>query len=133
MFDKNPFKRDVSKLRAILLLEDDLNSLYKIMFNRRILLALEKNKLIPMEIVGGHNGQYVIHVAINKKLLADISNQVKALSTVISADDTNYYDRVAHHFASLTTQNFCVHIDYVLVLLKAIQFMHLFLQTSFVK
>ena len=99
---KAPGKILVSKLRAILLLEAGFNALYKIIFNCRILPALEREDLIPSEIMGGRRSQSTLHVALNKKLIADIDNQVKSSSIVISADATNYYNRVAHPFASLT-------------------------------
>ena len=85
-------KLSISKLRAILLLEADFNKLYKIIFNRRILPALEKKYLIPYKIVGGLKGQSAIHGALNKKLIADISNQTKCSSVIISTDTINCYN-----------------------------------------
>ena len=41
----------VDKLQAILLLEADLNALYKIMFYSRVLPVLEDKKLITIEII----------------------------------------------------------------------------------
>jgi len=131
ILEKLPGKILVSKLRAILLLEADFNALHKIIFNGRILPALEKEGLIPQEIMGGRRSQSTTHVALNKKLIADIANQVKAPSIVISADATNCYDRVAHPFASLTAQHFGVQTCYIVLLLKAIQRMNMHLQTSF--
>ena len=60
-----------------------------------------------------------------------MSNQVKSLSVFISADAINCYDLVTHPFISLTTPYFGVHINYILVLLKAIQNMTMHLQTTF--
>ena len=85
-----------------------INALNKIIFNRRILPALEKDNLIPLEILGSRRSQSIIYIALNKKLIADIANQVKSPLIVISVDATNYYDRVAHPFASLTIQYFGV-------------------------
>ena len=62
-----------------------------------------------------------------KKLIADIANQVKAPSIVISANAINCYDRVAHPFASLTAQHFRVQTCYIVLLLKAIQRMNMYL------
>ena len=92
MLEKFLRKILVSKLRTILLLEADFNALHKIIFNGRILLVLEKNNLIPAEILGGRWSQSAIHVALNKKLIADIANQIKTPIIVISADTTNCYD-----------------------------------------
>ena len=131
MLEKSPGKILVEKLRATLLLEADFNALHKIVFNGRILPTLEKNNMIPSEIIGGRKSQSALHVALNKKLIADISNQIKSPSIVMSADATNCYDRVAHPFASLTAQHFGVQLSYVRVLLTAIQQMNMFLRTSF--
>ena len=110
----------VEKLRAMLLLEADFNALHKIIFNGRILPTLERNNVIPSEIIGERKSQSAIHDALNKKLITDISNQIKSLSIVISADATNCYDRVAHSFASLAAEHFGVQLCYIRVLLTAI-------------
>ena len=65
---------NISKLRAILLLEADFNSLNKIVFNGRVLPRLEMKKKIPYEIVGRRRGQSSLHVTLNKKLVVDYSN-----------------------------------------------------------
>ena len=101
MLEKSLGKILVEKLRAILLLKANFNALHKIIFNGRILPTLERNNIIPSEIIGGGKSQSAPHVALNKKLIADISNQIKLLSIVISANTTNCYDRVVHSFASL--------------------------------
>ena len=50
---------------------------------------------------------------------------------MISIDTTNYYDRVAYLFTSLTAQYFGVALNYILVLLQAIQSMNMYLQILF--
>jgi hypothetical protein len=77
MLEKSAGNVQVSKLRAILLLEADFNALNKIVFNNRTLPSLEANGSIPYEIIGGRRGQSSLHVALNKKLVYDISNQQK--------------------------------------------------------
>ena len=42
------------------------------------------------------------YLALNKKLIGDIVNARKRLMVTVYADTTNYYDRVAHLFASLS-------------------------------
>ena len=93
---------EVSKLRAILLLEADLNTLYKILFNTRVILLIEKKQQISYEIIGGRRGYSALHIALNKKLVSDIANQYKAPIVVISLDTTNYYNKIAHPITSLT-------------------------------
>ena len=52
MLEKAPGNIDINKLRAILLLEADFNAVYKIIFNSRMILRLEKANIIPNEIIG---------------------------------------------------------------------------------
>ena len=131
MLEKYPCKILVSKLRDILMFETDFNALHKIIFNQCIIPALEQHNNIPMKIVGGCKGQATINVAINKKLIEDICNEVNTPCVVIITDATNRYDIIAHPFASLTAQHFVFCIDYILELLQAIQSMTKFLCTSF--
>ena len=100
MLEKSAGNVQVSKLRAILLLEVDFNALNKIVFNNRTLPLLEANRSIPYEIIGGRRGQSSLHIALNKKLVYDISNQQKQPMVVISANVSNCYDRIAHPIAS---------------------------------
>ena len=72
-----------------------------------------------------------MHVAFNKKVISDMSNQVKSPSVVISTDSTNCYDYVAHPFVILTSHHFGVQMNYIFVLLKAIQNMTINLQNGF--
>ena len=83
---------DVSKLRVILLLELDFNTLNKLIFNMKLMPSLESRNFIPYEIIRGRRGYLAVYVALNKKLASDIANQTKKLTVVISADVTNCYD-----------------------------------------
>ena len=74
ILEKSTGNIQVSKLRAILLLEADFNALNKIVFNNRTISNLEASNSIPYEVIGGRRGQSSIHVALNKKLVCDISN-----------------------------------------------------------
>ena len=83
---------DVVKLRTILLLEADFNRLNKIIFNNRVLPKLEQDKAVLTEVIGRRRGKSSMHITLNKKIVADISNQIKKPTIVISADTTNYYN-----------------------------------------
>ena len=56
MLEKRKGVINVSKLRAILLLEVDFNGLNKLIYNTRVLLILENSQSIPYEIIGGRRG-----------------------------------------------------------------------------
>ena len=57
MIEKSFRNTDISKLRAILLLEADFNTIGKIIFNSRLMLSLEKSKDILIEIIGRRRRQ----------------------------------------------------------------------------
>ena len=52
MLEKSKENIHVSKLRAILLLEADFNTLNKIVFNNRALPAIKASKIILLEVIG---------------------------------------------------------------------------------
>ena len=102
MLEKSKGNIQVENLHALLLLEADLNAIYKIIFNSRVLLLIEERKEIPIEIIGSRRKQSAHHITLEKKLISDISNQIKLPTITISADATNCFDRMAHHFSAIT-------------------------------
>jgi len=74
MLEKKPNEIVVSKLRAILLLEANFNAANKIIFNTRLIPQIEDRNETPREIIGSHHSQSAIHITVNKKLIANISN-----------------------------------------------------------
>ena len=52
----------VTKLRAMLLLEADYNTMNKIIFNTRLTPILEEWNMIPRKIIGGRRGILVMQV-----------------------------------------------------------------------
>ena len=131
MLEKSAGDVNVQKLRAILLLEADFNAIHKIIFNSRLILSIKAANAIPMEVIGGRRSQAATHLALDKKLIADIANMRKLLTITICADATNCYDRVAHPFASLCAQYFGLDVMYLAVLFRAIQSMKIFLCTLY--
>ena len=99
MLAKAPRKINVKKLRDLLLLEADFNALHKITFNKRVLLQLKVDCLMPQDIIGGRTIQSAIELVTRKKLIADKHNQKKTPTLVISVDASNFYDRVARLFS----------------------------------
>ena len=130
MLEKVEGNINVQKLRAILLLEADFNTMHKIIFNNRPLPKIEADNAIPMEIIGGRRSQAATHLALNKKLIADIANVRKLPTATICADATNCYNRVAHPFASLCAQYFGLEITYLTILFRAIQSIKMFFRIS---
>ena len=131
MLEKSPGDINVQKLQAILILEADFNTMHKIIFNQRVMPRLEQYNDIPKEIIGGRKNQAATHLALNKKLISDISNVRKLLTVTICADATNCYNRIAHPFASLCAQYCRLGIEHLSVLFTTIQSMKMFLRASF--
>ena len=74
ILEKKPRVIKVNILRAILLLEADFNSVNKILFNTRLIPSMEQAHIIPKEIIGSRRVQLAIQLAVNKKLISDITN-----------------------------------------------------------
>ena len=130
ILEKSPGSTNEQKLQAILLVEADFNAMHKIIFNRRVMPRLDVHNEITCEITGGRRNQSAMHLALNKKLIADIVNVQKLPTVTICDDATNYYDQVAHLFASLCAQYCGLNIEYLSVLFVITQNMKMFLRTS---
>ena len=120
----------MQKLQAILLLEADFNAMHKIIFNNRLIPRIEAENAIPLEAIGRRRSQAATHLVLNKKLIADIANVRKLPMATTHEDATNFYDRVAHPFASLCAQYFRLELTCLTVLFQAIQSMKMFLLMS---
>ena len=120
ILEKSAGNVNMVQLRAILLLEADFNALNKIVFNRRAILSIEASKTIPYKVIRGRRGQSLAHVALNKKIVCDIENQLKKLTVVMSIDTTNCYDRIAHSISSMSCQHFGLQLEYLLTLFRTI-------------
>ena len=118
---------EVSKLRAILLLEADYNTLNRLVFNIKLTPSLKINKQIPYEIIGDRRGYSAIHITLNKKLVSDIANQSKKSTVIILVDATSCYNHITHSIVSLVCQYFRLSLEYVLLLFRTIQIIKIFL------
>ena len=131
MLEKSKGNIQVEKLRALLLLEADLNAFHKIIFNGRVLSSIKERKEIPIEIIGNRRKQSAHHIILEKKLISNISNQIKLPIIMISANTTNCFDRMAHPFAAITCRHFGLQIKYILILFLSIQSIRMYLKISF--
>ena len=86
--------------------------------------------MIPREIMGCRRGMSAMHVVLNKKLQADIAIQNKLPSVIVSADASNYFDRVAYHTAGMTCQHFGLPLDFIITFFDTIQNMKMCLMTA---
>ena len=128
MLEKIKRNINVAKLRSILPLESDINGTNKIICNPRVLSRFESCRAIPYEVIGCRRGKYSQHIALNKKLVCDIGNKTTRPIVVISADTTNFYDRIVHLVASITNQQFGVQLEYLFILFSAARSIKIFLR-----
>ena len=70
-------------------------------------------------------------MVINKKLLADIANQIKLLHVTNSVDVSNYFDRVTYLFVGMVFQYFGLLVDFVISFFNTIQEIRMYLITVF--
>ena len=116
MLDKSSGNFLVEKLRVILLFEADFKTIHKIHFNGRLMPSLDSSANIPCKIIGGIMSQAANHLALSKKLIADISNARKLPTATMCVDAANCYAIVAHQYASLCAQCFGMDIKYLQVI-----------------
>ena len=103
----------------------------KITCNSRLLLRLEEFRVILYEVIRGKREKSSEHVSLNKKLVCDIGNQNRRPSVVTYGDATNFYDRIAYMFASMTNQHFGVQLKCLLVLFATAQSIKMLLRVSY--
>ena len=130
MLEKELGNISLEKLRAILLMEADLNSMNKQVFGQRMLEVAQRYGLMPEEIYS-ELGKTAEDGALAKILFYDLVRQSRLSASVGSVDASNCYDSIAHAIASLVFQSFGVPVEGCEAMLDAIQNMKYFLRTAF--
>jgi hypothetical protein len=97
----------VTKLRAILLMEADLNATNKIIYGNRMMAKAQEHDLMPEEIFSKKN-RMADDNTLSKTLFCNLTRHVRAPAAIASIDASNCYDRIAHAMASLIFQAFGV-------------------------
>ncbi len=116
----------ISKLRAILLMEADFNTMNKEVYGVRMLDNAQRYKLIPEEIFSEQNCT-ADNGGLAKTLFYNIACQTCTPAAIASVDASNCYDWIAHAMASLIFQSFGVKSMAVSAMLETIQEMKFFL------
>jgi len=120
----------ITKLRAILLMEADLNCSTKTVFCIRMLNEARRQNLMPEEVFSKRN-KMADDGTLTKVLTYDIIHQTRRSTGLASVDADNCYDRIAHAIASLVFQAFGVPLSASETMLTTIQEMKFFLRTGF--
>ena len=119
----------VSKLRAILLMEADFNFSNK-MISRVCMDNVHQHGWMPNEIYS-KKGKTADNGTLAKVLFYDIVHQSRVASGLSSIDTANCHDSIAHTTASLVLQAFGVPEAAIVPMLTAIQKMKYFLRTAY--
>jgi hypothetical protein len=130
MLEKIPGCQLINKLRSILLMEADFNSINKILFVIRMLNMVRLHGFMPNEIFSEHNCTAEEGTQL-KVLFYDVKRQTRSATEISSMDADNCYDRLSHTIASLVFRSFGVSQEATGAMLKTIQEMNFFLQTAF--
>ena len=100
MLEKEPGVLKVAKLRAILLLKADYNFGTKIIFAKIMISKLEdKGQVLQEQFT--RTAHEAIEVALNRKLISDISRQSIIPTAIMGEDAAHFYDRIGYDFSIL--------------------------------
>ena len=131
MLEKEEGVIKVDKLRAILLLEADFNFATKLLVGKRMVDNLEGGEDLAEEQFGSRKQRSAIEVALNRRLLSDLSRQKRATMAIAGVDAAHCYDRVAHPFAILACRAIGVPKAVVQTIFSAVQQMKMKVRTAY--
>lgn len=130
LLEKLQGNTNLSKLRAICLLEADYNWLLKVTFAKRMITRMHKYDIMPLE-QGATKGKTTMDMALLKQLFFDQANILHECCAISSTDAENCYDAVNHAISSLCLQAMCVSIFLIQCYLICIQTMQYYIHTGF--
>ena len=131
MLEKEEGVIKVDKLRAILLLEADFNFATKLLVGKRMVETLEFDGALAEEQFGSRKQRSSIEVALNRRLLSDISRQKRLPMAIAGVDAAHCYDRVAHPFAIMACRAIGVPKAVVQTIFGAVQKMKMRVRTAY--
>ena len=131
MLEKLKRNIKVNKLRAILLMEADFNSLNKLIFGHRMIQQCEANNRFPDEIYGSRSGISESEVIVNCRVVLEKIKVLQHCGTIAGVDAAQCYDRIVHSLSSLVCQNEGSPISFLIVMYGTVQSMVYYLRTTF--
>jgi hypothetical protein len=131
MLEKKPGVILVDKLRAILLLEGDFNFANKLILGIRMMRNAEAHNLTVPEALGSRKHHDAKELALNRRLLADISRQQVRPLAIASVDAAQCYDSIAHLPGSLACQRLGAPPLFMSCMLLTIQLMKFHIRTAY--
>lgn len=121
----------VDKLRALLLMEADFNSLNKLIFSSRMIKSAEDNNSMPEELFGGRQNLSAQLVAVNRRLVTDTFRQKRRSGVIAGVDAAQCYDRIVHSLSILLSQKEGAPLSSPMMMFEVIQSMTYFIRTTF--
>ena len=94
----------VDKLRSLLLMETDFNSLNKLIFSSRMIKSSEEKDRMPEELFGGWQNVCAQLVVVNRRLIMDTFRQKCHSGAIVGVDTAQCYDSVVHSLSILLCQ-----------------------------
>ena len=92
MLEKKKGVIKVNKLRAILLMEGDLNCANKTIFGKCMMEFAEERNETPEECVGSRRNHQASDASLNRRLFCDIARQKKCSAAICCVDLEQCYD-----------------------------------------
>ena len=121
----------VNKLRALLLMEADFNSVNKLIFGHRMIKQAEKHKRLPEELYSSRSSLNAILVAINRRFVIDIFKQKRRSGAIAGVDAAQCYDRIVHSLSMLVSQREGAPLSSLMMMFGVIQSMFFYYQNYF--
>ena len=121
---------NIEKLRAICLLEADVNWVLKVIFAKHMMANARENDLVPSELFATA-GSNAIRATLAKVLYTNICRTQHRNHGVASVDNGQCYGAVGHALCSLALQSFGVPRKPIVLMLIALQTMNFWLRTAF--
>ena len=123
----------VDKLRALLLIEADFNSLNKLIFSIRIIKASEQHRRMSEEIFGSRNNLSAILVVVNRRLVTDTFRQKRRSGAIAGVDISQCYDCIVHSLSIILLKKEGVSLPSIMMMFGVIQSVLYFIRTTFSK
>jgi hypothetical protein len=128
--EKTCGNNNITKMRAICLLEGDFNYYNKVIFACRMMISAQEKGQIPLQCFT-RKGSSCINAVMTKIMICSESWTHPYLACIRGNDFGDCYDRVAYPPASIALQSWEIRCEPVCVLLSSMQTMCFFLCTGF--
>lgn len=122
MEQKRPDNFNVDRFRPIIHVEADFN-MANGFIGRRIMNNAEKHKVLAAEQYGSRKEHSAHDQALNKRLLYDITRQLKKPMILIANDAKSCYDRILHIMVMLCARRLGLDLEPILSMINTIQLM----------